>query len=391
MNEANSPALYKIVSAQIQSAAESRITFAEYMELALYHEDYGYYSSGKVGIGSEGDFFTAVSLGADFGELLGIQLVEIWHKLGCPQPFHVVEMGAGNGDLAFDILGFLMTQATDFIEATEYIIIEKSPKLIARQQQRLADYTGTEDHIKITWQDWSQIHSNSITGCFISNELLDAFPVHRVIKQDKLQELYLSLDNGKLTEKAGKLSTNAISEYFELIQVDLNSSEYPESYTTEVNLAALDWLATVHSKLQQGYIITIDYGYDATKYYYPRRNEGTLQCYYQHRRHNNPYVNLGEQDITSHVNFTALENYGAQHELETVGFLKQGLFLMALGLGDRLQELSSGKFNMMQIMQRRDALHQLINPMGLGGFGVLVQGKGLDASQKTLKGLTIPT
>ena len=389
MNEANSPALYKIVSAQIQAAAESRITFAEYMELALYHEDLGYYSSGKVGIGTEGDFFTATSLGADFGELLGVQLIEIWHKLNCPRPFSIVEMGAGNGDLARDILGFLATQTRDFLAAVEYIIIEKSPELISRQQKKLADYVD-QDCIKINWQDWSQIAPNSITGCFISNELVDAFPVHRIVKQDILKELYLSLENETFQEVTGELSTNAIAEYFELINLHLNRPEYTAGYTTEVNLAALAWLDTVNSKLQQGYIITIDYGYEATRYYHPQRNQGTLQCYYQHRRHNNPYINLGEQDITAHVNFTALENYGVRQGLATIGFIKQGLFLMALGLGDRLTELSSGKYNMLQIMQRRDALHQLIDPMGLGGFGVLVQGKGLNNSQKTLRGLTIP-
>ncbi|MGK7894450.1 MAG: SAM-dependent methyltransferase, partial [Xenococcus sp. (in: cyanobacteria)] len=116
---------------------------------------------------------------------------------------------------------------------------------------------------------------------------------------------------------------------------------------------------------------------------------GTLKCYYQHRHHNNPYINLGRQDITSHIDFTAIENQGIKSGLETIGFTKQAMFLMALGLGDRLQELSSGKYKIQEILQRRDALHQLINPTGLGGFGVLIQGKNLTKEQHNLQGMKI--
>ena len=148
-------------------------------------------------------------------------------------------------------------------------------------------------------------------------------------------------------------------------------------------------METVSKKLNRGYILTIDYGYPAVKYYHPQRSQGTLQCYYQHHRHNNPYVNLGQQDITAHVDFTSLENQGKNCNLETIGFTKQGMFLMALGLGDRLNELSNGKYNIMEVLQRRDALHQLINPLGLGGFGVLIQGKNLTKEQHYLQGLKI--
>ena len=145
-------------------------------------------------------------------------------------------------------------------------------------------------------------------------------------------------------------------------------------------MQALDWLEKVASKLKRGYLLTIDYGYSAEKYYRPSRSQGTLQCYYQHRLHNNPYVNLGYQDLTAHVDFTTLERYGIELGLNKIGFTQQGLFLMALGLGDRLNELSSGKFDITEIFKRRDALHQLIEPTGLGGYGVLIQGKNLAKS-----------
>ena len=173
---------------------------------------------------------------------------------------------------------------------------------------------------------------------------------------------------------------------------------YPEGYRTEVNLAALDWLETVSDRLQRGYVVTIDYGYPASRYYAPARSQGTLQCYYQHQHHGDPYIHVGQQDLTAHVNFTALERQGDRCGLQNLGFTQQGLFLMALGLGDRLTALSAGGStiatadDISRIFQRREVLHSLMDPMGLGNFGVLVQSKGLsDAEQeRSLKGLQQP-
>ena len=384
MKEANSSALYKIISDKIRSSPQFRITFADYQNIVLYDLDYGYYSSGKVNIGARGDFFTASSLGSDLGELLAIQLIEMWQNLACPDRFTVMEMGAGNGNLAKDILNYFVACQKDILASLEYIILEKSPKLIEQQQKALADFT----EINIAWKDWKDIADGSLVGCCFSNELIDAFPVHLVeIDNGKLREIYVTLEGDRLEETLGELSTSKIDEYFDSVGIALN---YPQGYRTEVNLAALDWLNTVSNKLRQGYLLTIDYGYSASKYYHPQRSQGTLKCYYQHRHHDNPYVNLGEQDITSHVDFTALENYGKSHKLDTIGRTKQAMFLMSLGLGDRLQQLSSGQFNAWEILHKRDALHQLINPMGLGGFEVLIQGKNLDLEQQKIKGLTIP-
>jgi SAM-dependent MidA family methyltransferase len=387
MNKANSSALYKIVSAKIANSPRSRLTFAEYQDLVLYHPEYGYYSSGVVDIGATGDFFTASSLSQDFGELLAIQFVEMWQKLGFPDRFTLLEMGAGNGNLAGDILSYLIANYEEILSSLEYIIVEQSPALIIQQQQVLARF----NQINLTWKNWVDISDASLVGCCFSNELVDAFPVHQIVISDRqIQEIYLTLELGKLTERSGEISTSKIKEYFDLVEINITNNNYPLEYRTEVNLNALDWLNTVNSKLQQGYLLTIDYGYPASKYYHPQRSQGTLKCYYQHRHHHNPYVNLGQQDITTHVDFTALENYGKQQELKTIALTKLAIFLMALGLGDRLQRLSNGQYNALQILQKRDALHQLINPLGLGGFGVLIQGKKLNYYQQSLKGLTIP-
>ncbi len=357
------------------------------MALALYHPQYGYYSSGQVRIGARGDFYTASSLGKDFGELLAVQFAQMWHNLSCPTPFYLVEMGAGNGELARDILSYLLQNGEpDLMDALKYIIIERSPVLIETQQQLLGSLP-----VDLSWREWSDLALETIEGCFFANELVDAFPVHLVQKnRDRLQEVYLGFQDGKLTEIIDSVSTEDISRYFELIEIDLSAQQYPDGYRTEVNLEALSWLETVAAKLKRGYILTIDYGYTADKYYLPVRDRGTLQCYNRHRRHDNPYFNPGKIDITAHVDFTALQRQGELCNLDTIGFTQQGLFLMALGLGDRLNQLSGGKFNVSEIFQRRDALHQLIDPLGLGGFKVLIQGKNLTAAEGSLRGLTEP-
>ncbi|MGK7939818.1 MAG: class I SAM-dependent methyltransferase, partial [Crocosphaera sp.] len=241
----------------------------------------------------------------------------------------------------------------------------------------------------VSWKTWQEITDNSIIGCIFSNELIDAFPVHRVTIENKvLKEIYVTWDNNQFKEVIESISTPELLDYFDLIDIDLTRDEYPQNYRTEVNLQALSWLRTISKKIKKGYLITIDYGYTAAKYYHSQRYQGTLNCYYQHRHHPNPYVNLGEQDITTHVNFTALEKQGNLLGLEKVGLIQQGLFLMALGLGDRLANLSNGNYQLAEILKRRDALHQLINPTGLGGFNVLIQSKGIEQN-RILKGLSV--
>lgn len=381
----NSQKLLNLIAKVVADSPQKRITFAEYMDLVLYHPHYGYYSSGTVQIGSQGDFFTSSSLGADFGELLGKQLVEIWSILGQPPSFSFVEMGAGQGSLAGDILVYLQHYAPQLLKNLTYIIIDQSPGLVTRQQELLQPWL--EQGVNIRWQDWQEIPENSLVGCCFSNELVDAFPVHQIVWQEsKLQEVYLTLWEDKLGEVIAEPSTPQLADYFTELGINFDNDNYPDGYRSEVNLAALSWLETIANRLKKGYLITIDYGYNATKYYHPQRIQGTLQCYYQHRRHNNPYLNPGCQDITSHVNFTALELWGESFGLQKVGLTQQAMFLMSLGLGERLQALSDGTYNLQEILQRRDALHQLIDPTGLGVFKVLVQGKGLEGGE-VLQGL----
>ena len=373
MNTNDSRYLLDKIIQKINTTPEQKITFAQYMDLCLYDPEYGYYHSNNLKIGKEGDFFTSASISPDFGELLAIQMEKFWHLLGKPKPFYLVEMGAGEGFLALNLLLFLADNYPDIIDNLEYIIIEKSTSLREQQKELLAQ--KLPDNIKVKWSYLDDLEDESIIGCFFSNELIDAMPVHLVRwQQEELQEIYLTNNNGKIEEVCDSLSTNKIADYFQQFDI-IFSSAYPDNYQTEVNLAALDWLKSVSTKLKKGYILTIDYGYTADKYYHPQRFQGTLKCYYQHRHHNNPYVNIGNQDITSHINFTALQNYGLSLGLSNVDYIPQALFLIKLGLGDRLNDLSNGKIPLSKILSRRNQLHSLINPEGLGNFKVLLQSK----------------
>ncbi len=384
--------LFNFIAEKMNHNPLKRITFADYMGEVLYHPFRGYYSAEKVKIGQKGDFFTASSLGSDFGELIGEQIKQIWEILDYPKPFSFLEMGAGTGIFAKDILTYLEEKYPDFFASLNYIIVETSQGLISQQKENLKVFINKYPQ-KITWKNWSEIEDNSIIGCGFSNELIDAFPVHQVIyTKGQLKEIYVSLSSeNTLIEVIDELSTEEILTYFELNEINFSENSYPHNYRTEVNLLAKDWLTTINNKLKKGYLITIDYGYSNKKYYHPQRYQGTLKCYYQHHHHDNPYINLGLQDLTTHVNFTALELWGKELGLNQVYLTKQGLFLMALGLGDRLAKLTSEKINLQELFKKRDALHQLIEPQGLGGFNVLIQSKNLTENEEkiTLKGLMI--
>ncbi len=377
--------LQDLLIQRIQSHPDQRIPFTDYMEQVLYHPNYGYYSQHT--ISPQGDFLTSAHVSPDFAELIGEQVVEMWHRLQQPDPFTLVEMGGGSGLFARDCLRYLMKDYPDLFQGLQYIIVEKSPALRRQQQSRLAEFTT------VAWIQLDEINLNSIVGCFFSNELVDAFPVHRVaVQEGRLQEIYVRVDpSGQFGDEVGELSTPSLLDYFKFVDVVLPSAAYLDGYQTEVNLAALDWIKAVAQRLQQGYVLTIDYGYPAQRYYHPARSQGTLMGYRQHTSRPDPYQGLGQQDLTAHVDFTALQKQGSLHNLTTLGLISQESFLVNLGLVDRLTQLSEleATQSVHWILQRRQALHTLMDPLGLGQFQVLVQAKGLPlkAEQNPLQGL----
>ena len=387
-NSANS-ALRQLIVAEIK-AAGGRITFARFMELALYAPELGYYTSKISLIGARGDYYTAPHLTPLFGQLIARQLIEFWHRLAEPVEFQLVEMGAGQGLLASDILSQLYQHEKSLWQALTYLIVERSETLREAQRRRL-EHSGLT--AKVKWCELSELEPASITGSFISNELVDAFPVHLVqMVGGQWQEIYVELDGmGQFTEKSAALSSPNLSAYFGL--VGLAPFGYEEGYRTEINLAALDWLQAVARALNQGYVLTIDYGYQAVRRYHPLRRAGTLQTYNGHVAGDNPYLNLGYQDITAHVDFTALIKTGENNDLKTEGFTSQALFLAGLGISDTLLELttpgSSRKPD--ELLAEYNAAQTLINPTKMGNFGVLIQSKNLSSSetQPPLRGLSL--
>ncbi|WP_448560797.1 class I SAM-dependent methyltransferase [Trichothermofontia sp.] len=383
------PALWEILKQEIAASPQQRLTFAEYMDCVLYHPQQGYYAT-HIQLGTQGDFVTAPHVTADFGELLAVQFVTLWQSLGQPDRFTLVEMGAGEGVLARDILRALHQQAPACFAALDYCIVEVSAYLRNRQHRTLQSLGSLADRVR--WQCLEDLPEQGVTGCFFANELVDAFPVHRVmVENGQLQEIYVTIapdskdGEPQLQEVIGDLSTPALRTYFDRLGINLLSGQYPNGYRTEVSLAALDWLAKVASRLQRGYVLTIDYGYPAARYYNPRRPQGTLQCYYQQRHHDDPYVYLGHQDLTAHVDFTTLQIWGEAQGLTTIGLTQQGPYLMALGLGERLRTIANNPsyltgHDLQTLLSRRQALHDLINPLGMGSFGVLLQAKGMGST-----------
>ena len=352
---------------QIDSA--SGITFAKFMEQALYHPEYGYYTAPRERIGKKGDFFTSSSVHSCFGRLIARQLEQMWQLLGRGD-FVIVEQGAGEGHLCLDILDALSETAPEFYDYLEYRLIEISPDNRQRQEELLQHHLSSG---RVTWCELADMQE--IQGCFISNELLDAFPVHLIEKHaGKLREIYVVNKDGCFSEELRPLFSNSIEEYFQSVNI-----EPAEGNRCEVNLAAGDWMSQVAGALQRGFVLTIDYGYLAEELYAPYRHAGTLLCYHQHQTNENPYQRVGGQDITAHIDFTSLQKVGEQHNLETLYFGQQYQFLMGLGFLEMLIELESRETDPAKAQALRMNLKTLILPEGGMGesFKVLIQGKNV--------------
>jgi SAM-dependent MidA family methyltransferase len=371
---------------------QGRVRFRDWMEWVLYDPEQGYYARSAARIGPQGDFLTSAHLDPVFGRCLARQFAEMWFLLGQPEPFVLVEMGAGQGLMARDILNSLQSEWPDCFQQVQYRLVERSPAQRRVQAKLLAPWQD-----RLDWWEWSELEQQAVVGCCFSNELVDALPVHLLEwRNGSLQEVYLRLAEGQVVEELASLSEGAIAHYFDDLGIHFSSPTYPEGYRTEVNLAAYDWLRTVAQGLKRGWLLTLDYGYDAARYYSPQRYQGTLQAYTRQRFHNDIYLDPGNQDLTAHTNFTALEQWGETLGLHRQAFTRQGLFLMALGLGEVWSSLASEATDLVAVqamIQRRQALQELINPLGLGNFGVLLQSRGLSETEQCqpLRGFQEPT
>jgi SAM-dependent MidA family methyltransferase len=294
------------------------VPFSWFMEQALYHAEYGYYSTPRTRIGRQGDFNTNISTGSTFGQILAAQIIEMWDALERPSDFKVIEQGAEDGQLAMDVLSALQ-EISDSIIPFAYIIIEPIPAKRAAQRTRLERRFGT----KIKWVEAAD-DLKPVNGIFLSNELVDSMPVHLLeYTESRWNERYVtsSLNNFEFVSFA--ITSPAVANAASKLPLPVNSP-----YMTEVNLSAQRWIREISSRLEKGFILVIDYGYPRDEYYKPHRTEGTLACYSRHRRSFNPLVNPGQNDITAHVDFTSLAEAGEKADLHVAGYTDQHHFMV---------------------------------------------------------------
>jgi SAM-dependent MidA family methyltransferase len=354
------------------------LTFARFMEQALYDPDHGYYMTPPVAtdqssserIGWEGDFYTAPELSPMLATTLVRQMLDLDTQLGHPATFTFIEMGGGNGTFAADFLQQCQRIAPDFLNRLCYFLVERSPHLQSLQAACIRKVMGNWGEGQLTWVSTvEELVPDSVIGAIFSNELVDAFPVHRVrVHHQRLQEIFVDYADGQFMERLGPLSSPALQEYVQRHGVDLQ-----EGQTSELHLVAEQWVTQTARILQKGVLITVDYGHTGSDYYAPDRKDGTLVCYYQHKVSTNPYTRIGEQDITAHVNFSALAKAGKACGVLPVGFTTLANWLIGLGVEEFIEDQDPESPEV-------QALSQLLRSHGMGTtFKVFVQQKGLES------------
>ena len=376
-----SDALRTLIARRIRDRGP--LTVAAFMEMALYHPELGYYARAPRRTGRAGDFYTSVDVGPQFGALLAAQIDEMRRVLADAgaSRFDLVEVGAGNGQLARDVLDAAASTHPALYAATRLTLVETSPAARAAHPETLGPH---RDRLHAS----TAALPDRVSGVIVANELLDALPTHAVaMTADGLQEVYVDADGGRFFERAGPPSSPALGRYFDR----LGSTPEP-GWRGEVNLAAVDWMRNASRSLTRGFLVLIDYGHSARELYAGHHASGTLTTFQRHLvdaagadpdRRDGPawLADPGERDITSHVDFTSIELAARDEGLEVLGFVDQTRFLLGLGALDD----PAAAADTAGALRRRLALKTLLAPGGLGGtHRVLMLGKGV--GRPALKG-----
>ncbi len=352
--------LSEIISQKIKS--DGPISFHDFMEMALYSPGKGYYTSGKKRMGKNGDYYTSPALSSLFGQMIGKQIEEMFCLMGS-EPISIVEYGGGTGILCSDVMEYLENNRALY-EYLKYYIIEKNGNSIAAQKIRKDKVEYINAFKKI----------NGFTGCVLSNEVVDNFPVHAVVMQQELMEVFIDYKDKfiEVLVPAGEELKNYLAT---------QNIVLPKNYRTEINLHANEWIAEIARYLKKGFVITIDYGFMCNELYSRQRSMGTLACYHNHTVSDTPYYNIGEQDITAHINFSALHFWGKKYGLECTGFCNQNYFLRSMGLANHLRKMemenTCGEKKHLFFQ-----LNKLLMEMG-NNFKILIQQKGVKTNRIT--------
>ena len=336
------------------------IPFSRFMELALYAPGLGYYSAGASKFGAAGDFITAPEISPLFGRTVARQLADIM-ALSAP---HILELGAGSGKLALDVLTEL--ERLQQLPAS-YSILEVSADLRERQQALLRERLP---HLAERVQ-WLDALPSAISGAVIANEVLDALPVHLVRWSDSLV-----FERGVMSKGSNFIwqerlpETPALPELAQQISV-------PDDYLSEISLAARGLVSSLCERMSSGVMLFIDYGFGAREYYHPQRSSGTLMCHYRHHAHDDPFFLPGLQDITAHVDFTAIAESAIDHGANLLGYTSQAHFLINGGITDLISDISPD--NLREYIPLSAQIQKLTSPAEMGElFKVMAVGKGID-------------
>lgn len=340
-----------------------QITFAEFMEIALYHRSDGYYSRSK--IGTSKDYFTSPAAHPAFGALLAVQAERVWEILGKPKSFHVVEMGAGDGLMARDFVKYANRLSQDFLDALKYVAVDRCRSISSSTRPSSNYHQILSDGVPLS----------GVTGIFVSNELFDALPVHRfTIRSGRSKEVFVTLDSsGDFVERLGEPSSDLINQ-----RLSEFNGYVPEGFLGEINAGIGPMTSKVSTALVRGFVITVDYGYEASDLYSETRNRGTVRTYFRHIEGADPFQRIGSQDITTHVDFTELASEGERSGLRAVGLMTQAEFMKSLGWARMAESIHRTRLTSYDRDANMMGLMELVKPEGLGGFKVLVQEKCTD-------------
>ncbi|MGJ8676350.1 MAG: class I SAM-dependent methyltransferase [Akkermansiaceae bacterium] len=311
------------------------LSFHDYMELALYHPDHGYYASAKQRVGKQGDFITSISVGKCFGIILAQRITKYWYEIGSPEDFHIIEPGAHDGSLCADILDEIKSSSPALYSTVHYHLIERSSSLRKAQGEKL--HSCFQE--KFTSHN-SLSEIENLTGIFLSNELLDAFPIELIrVQNSAWQQLFVTHHDGNLEYVAKKIVHPALENFCHTLNDKLGTN-FPDGYTTEYNPHIDEFTTQVSRALKSGLFITIDYGHESTDLYHPARTEGTLQTYSKHQKASDPLSDPGNFDITTHIDFTRLTTSAQEAGFSLKSFSMQASYLTQHGR-DWLMSLES--------------------------------------------------
>jgi len=350
-------------------ARDGPMTFARFMDLALYDPAGGYYRAEAARPGRDGDFLTAPETHPIFGAALARAIADAWQRLGRPEPFVLREHGAGTGALAVAILDGVAREAPDLAERIRYQPIEVEPRRIEAAGARLASAGHGDARIAPSSPD-----ASPIDGFVLANEVLDALPTHRVVmREGVLREVRVGSRDGAFIDIETDPSTPALPDRLAAEEVTL-----AEGQRAEIALAVDPWLAGAAAGMARGVLLLIDYGYPAAELFDPvRRGDGTLRAYLRHRVHADPYLHVGRQDLTAHVDVTAVERAAAAAGLAHLGTTTQAEFLVGLGTDGLLQAIQSDPATTLEdYLAVRSGLIRLLDPGAMGRFRVMAFGRG---------------